>query len=66
MPAADDSQTPECGCAKGENESHTDDATRYVAFAPALEHGHQSNQEQQNRAARKNLKQHGLISSEKA
>jgi len=55
MPAGDDPQTPECGCAKCENEGHTDDATRCIAFAPALEHGNQSNQEQENRAACKTL-----------
>jgi len=55
MPAGDDPQTPGRGCAKCENESQTDDATRCIAFAPALEHGDQSNQEQENRATCKTL-----------
>jgi len=55
MPAGDDPQAPERGCAKCENESQTDDATRCIAFAPALEHGNQSNQEQENRATCKTL-----------
>jgi hypothetical protein len=62
MPAGDDPQTPECSCAKCENKGHSDDATRCIALAPALEHGNESNQEQENRAARKTLNQHGLIS----
>jgi hypothetical protein len=59
MPARDDPQTPERGCAKSENERHADDAAGCIVFAPTLEHGNQSNQEQQNRAACKTLKQHG-------
>ena len=55
MPAGDDPQAPERGCAKCENEGRTDDATRCMAFAPTLEHGNQSNQEQQNGAARQTL-----------
>jgi len=55
MPAGDDPQTPECGCAKCEKEGYSDNAARWITLTPALEHGDESNQEQENRAARKTL-----------
>jgi hypothetical protein len=51
-------RAPYCGDAEGKQKTQRDEPSGECAFAPALEHGHQSNQENQNGASRQKFDQH--------
>ena len=56
--------TPHRGDTHGSEEGPANQASRDCAAAPALEHGHQSNQKQNDRDRRKNLGPHMTTSRE--
>jgi len=56
--AKQSSGAPSCAGAKQGNEKHSDHTARNGAFAPALEHSHESNDEQQDCARTEKFEHH--------
>jgi hypothetical protein len=52
---------PERGRSQQYNEKDPDESIRDCAFAPALEHGRQSNEKEDDREYRKALQQHDFL-----
>ncbi len=51
-------EAPNGRCAQNEDEAQPDCTTRQISFAPALEHGYYSNQEQNDGNGAENFEQH--------
>jgi hypothetical protein len=54
------SKPPDGGCAQREQEDHSDQPVQWCAFAPALEHSHDSSHEKQDGYACQHFKPHGV------
>src|SRR3989442_7243927 len=61
--AGEGAEAPECGGDGQDDEGDTDQAARRGALAPALEHGDESNDEEEDCDDTKALEPHGLFSS---
>lgn len=59
MPSEKGLQSPECGHTKGDNKRDSDHATGHGAFAPTLEHGHDSHHEEHDCHDTNCLHEHG-------
>ena len=54
-------ESPDCGSADAGNEGDSNQAPRYSAFAPALEHGDKSNEEENDASDSEDLEPHGIF-----
>jgi hypothetical protein len=64
MPAEECPDSPNCSYAETGDERQSDGASRECVPAPALEHGHQSNQEEEDRDGSDEFHQHEKSSNQ--